>query len=656
MSELSLAVFHDTELLAILLVCAAAIFLIWLIFHFLPKKKTKDPHEPESSLPFVAPSRHFKKYTKRDWFLIFVITVPYAIISFWQLGTTVLPTTTWQPTASSGKQDVIFELTGDTNFSAIYTFYGDGDNSFNPDSLNGTNAMTLYGSNDGTSWEKLTTMEVGSIYTYGIKEGTWNYHYVKLSSAYVTNTLSEIGFRNADSTGFLPVSIYQDEYKDSTYPATILIDEQDKLKLHPTYLDQAYFDEIYHPRNAWEIATGHIMYATVHPLFGTNLIALSIKAFGMNTLAWRLPGVIAGILIVPLMYAIAKLIFQKENLAAIAALLCAGDFMHLATSRIATLEPFSVLFILLMFYFMIKYFYTSFFDTSLKKTLGTLCICGIFMGIAIATKWTACYSAVGLAVILFSSLFRRMYEYFQAKKQLKTLEELSDAQAHEAMMIRDFFWKKFWITILCCCVFFIAIPIVIYWLSYLPDRVWHDDTWSIINVWNHNMYMYDYHVNLKATHPYSSVWYMWIVDARPIWYSLTTDAAGLQHSISCFSNPLLTWMGLIAFVSAFIDVLTKRNKNAWIILIGYLSALLPWVFITRCVFAYHFYPSSCFLILLVVYFFQKFIDKPKGKIFIRIFLAAYVILFLAFLPATAGFGTTTSYIKSLEWFGSWYFG
>jgi dolichyl-phosphate-mannose--protein O-mannosyl transferase len=127
----------------------------------------------------------------------------------------------------------------------------------------------------------------------------------------------------------------------------------------------------------------------------------------MNTLAWRIPGVIAGILIIPLMYAIAKMIFQKRKLAAIAAVLCAGDFMHLATSRIATLEPFSVLFILAMFYFMIKYFYTSFFDTSFKKTLGILLTCGIFMGIAISTKWTACYSAVGLAILLFSNLFRR---------------------------------------------------------------------------------------------------------------------------------------------------------------------------------------------------------------------------------------------------------
>ena len=170
------------------------------------------------------------------------------------------------------------------------------------------------------------------------------------------------------------------------------------------------------------------------------------------------------------------------------------------------------------------------------------------------------------------------------------------------------------------------------------------------------MYMYNYHVNLKATHPYSSVWYMWIVDARPIWYSYSVDVQGISHSISCFSNPLLTWMGLIAFISTAVDLLMKRNKEAWIILVGYLSAFVPWLFITRCVFAYHFYPSSCFLILMVVYFFSKFIYTTKGKWFIRIFLTAYVILFFAFLPATAGFGTTVPYIKSMEWFGSWYFG
>lgn len=658
MSELSLTIFQDSELIAVLLASLLAVAAVYVIFHFLPKKEKEKKNERNSqaALSFVTPSRQFKKYTRKDWLLILVITIPYAIVSFWQLGSTVFPTTTWQPSSDTGAQSFILELTDDTDFSAVYTIYSDGDDSINPDSLSGTTAISFQGSNDGLNWDSIATLSSGSIYEYTITEGTWNYRYIKINSASKSNTLTEIGFRNAEGTGFLPVKVYQDDYSSSSYPADLIIDEQDKLVLHPTYYDQAYFDEIYHPRNASEIANGAIMYATVHPLFGTNLIALSIKLFGMHPLAWRIPGVIAGILIVPVFYAIGKLLFQRRSLAAAAAILCAGDFMHLATSRIATLEPFSVLFILLMFYHMLKYYYTSFYDTSLKKTLKTLLFCGILMGIAIATKWTACYSAVGLAVILFSNLFRRMYEYFKAKKALQHLDELSDSESHEALMIRDFFWKKFWITIACCVVFFIVIPVIIYWITYLPDRVWKTDSWSIANVWKQNLYMYNYHKNLQATHPYSSVWYQWIIDARPIWYSFTTDAEGLKHSISCFSNPLLTWLGLPVFAYTFIHLIMKRERDAWVIMVGYLTAFLPWLLVTRCVFAYHFYPSSCFLILMIVYVFAKIIDQKWGKWFIGIYLAAYLILFFAFLPATAGFGTTLSYIKAMEWFPTWYFG
>lgn len=657
MSELSLRIFQDSELLSILLVILCAIAIILIIFRFLPTKNSSNKKPSEASpLPFVTPSRIHQKWDKKDWFLVCLIVIPYTIVSFWNLGSTVFPTTTWQPTTVDGRQELILELPEQTEFSAIYSIYSEGDDTINPDSLLGSDGIQIEGSNNATDWESIETLDKGSIYEYLINEGTWNYRYIKLISAGHANTLTEIAFRNSNGTGFLPVKVYQDNQANSLYPSSLLIDEQDKLVLHPTDYDQAYFDEIYHPRNAREINKQQTMYASVHPLLGTNLIALSITVFGMNPFGWRFAGSVFGVLIIPVMYAIAKLLFRKRNLAAMAALLCAGDFMHLTTSRIGTLEPFSVFFILMMFYFMIRYYYTSFYDTSLKKTLGLLLASGIFMGIAISTKWTACYSAVGLAILLFSNLFRRMYEYFQAKKALQNVDELTDAQARQAMLIRDFFWKKFWITIGFCFLFFIAIPAVIYWLSYLPDKVWRNDTWSIANVWSHNMYMYNYHANLKATHPYSSVWYEWIVDARPIWYSFSKDAAGLSHSISCFSNPLLTWGGLIAFLCCGRDLLVKRNKDAWVIMVGYLTALVPWIIITRCVFAYHFYPSSCFLIFMLIYFFRRIMDKKWGKRAIIIFLIAYVILFFAFLPATAGFGTTQPYIKAMEWFGSWYFG
>jgi hypothetical protein len=180
----------------VLLVCGCAILAILAFFHFVPDQKEESKRKTESSLSFVCASRTFPKYNKRDWLVLCLIMVPYAIVSFWQLGTTTLPTTTWQPSDPTGQQDVVFELTDETEFNAVYTIYGDGDNSFNSDSLNGTNAMVLYGSNDEQTWDKLMTMETGSIYTYKITDGDWNYRYLKLSSAYRTNTLSEIGFRS----------------------------------------------------------------------------------------------------------------------------------------------------------------------------------------------------------------------------------------------------------------------------------------------------------------------------------------------------------------------------------------------------------------------------------------------------------------------------
>lgn len=649
--------FRDTELLSILIVCLLFTGVIFLLFHFLPERKKREEKRTVPGLPFIHPSREYHGYEKKDWCNLILITGIYAIISFWQLGSSVMPVTTWQPTSPSGSQDVVFELDDDTKFDAIYTFYGEGDNNSNPDTYQlGTQGMQIYGSNDNENWTMIATLKEGSIYEYQITEGKWNFRYVWLRSTDKNNSLSEIGFRSTDHSHFLKLHVTMDGESGSKYPATLLIDEQNKLKMNPTYMDEAYFDEIYHPRNAWEIANGEDMYATVHPLFGTNLMALSIHLFGMSPLAWRLPGAIFGVLLMPLFYAIMKRLFGKTSLCTIGLILFGADFMHLTTSRIGTLEPFSVFFILLMFWFMIRYIQTSVYDTPGKKQLGLLLACGISMGVAIATKWTACYSAVGLALLLFAYWFHEYLEYRQAKKFLLQ-KEITDTEKKEAETVISIFPKRFLISFVSCFVFFLFIPAVIYCLSYLPDHVWKGDTWSVANVWKQVEYMYDYHTNLKATHPYSSTWNQWLFDIRPIWYYFGQDGQSLQHSISCFSNPLMTWLALPAIIFTLAIAIVKKDQSAWVIVIGYITALAPWIIITRCVFAYHFYPTSFFAILSIVMLFQYMEDIGKaGKIFILVYLILYVIVFLAFLPVTAGFGTTLAYIHQLEWFSTWYFG
>lgn len=655
MENLSLSLFHDAELLPLALFCGLFICIVMVVFHFLKDKKDEETREKENHLPFLHHTKQYPKYTKKDYRNLLLVTGCYAIVSLWNLGSTTFPTTTWQP--SSDRVDIIFSLDKDTSFNAIYTIYGEGDNnSLDQGYQLSSEGIMLYGSNDKSNWTHIATLEKGSIYQYQIIEGSWNYQYVWLCSTNAKSTLTEIGFRNRTNDGFVSVQVESDSSNSTTYPATLLIDEQDKLCLDPTYENQSYFDEIYHVRNAWEITNGQDMYASVHPLLGTNIMALFIKIFGFSPFVWRLAGALFGIGMIPLLYGIARRLFHSTALATIASVLLAADFMHLTTSRIGTLEPFSVFWILVMYYFMMRYVQMSWYDTPFYKQLKYLFASGLTMGIAIATKWTACYSAVGLAIILFAYFFIQFLDYKKAKQFLKE-EQNIPSEIHEAKNIVALFPTNLLCTILVCFIFFIFIPIIIYVIAYIPDKVWKGDSWSIQNVWNQIVYMYEYHANLNATHPYSSTWNQWLLDLRPIWYYNGYDANGYQHTISCFSNPLLTWCALASILFTFIDGIRTKSHQAGIICIGYITALAPWLIITRCVFAYHFYPTSLFAILSIVYMFQYLWKYGKiGKTIIVIFLVAYIGLFIAFLPATAGFATTNTYIKSLEWFSTWYFG
>ncbi|MBR2810048.1 MAG: phospholipid carrier-dependent glycosyltransferase, partial [Solobacterium sp.] len=545
-------------------------------------------------------------------------------------------------------------LTDETEFDAIYTIYGEGDNnSLAAGYRLGLHDLRVYGSFDKEKWYDITVLNDGSIYRYTVTEGNWNYRYIKLVTSKFYDTLSEIGFRNTDH--FVPVAVVYDE-PGMKYPARLLVDEQEKLALEPTYYNNAYFDEIYHPRNAWEIAAGQDMYGTVHPLFGTNIMALFIRIFGLSPLVWRLPGLLFGIALMPLMYLILFALSESTAICTIGTFLLGFDFMHITTSRIGTLEPYSVFFILLQLYFMILYFRTSFYDTDMKKQRILLAACGITMGCAIATKWTAVYSAIGLALIFFTNMADRYREYLLAKKLLDGKEDASIPQLKQARHIADAFDRKLLATGIWCCIFFIVVPLVIYWLSYLPDRCWKGDTWSIMNVWQKNLDMFNYHASLESSHPYESVWYQWLFNIRPIWYHYSGESGGIVHAIACFSNPLLTLSGIPAVLYCVYLAFRKKNDGALIILIGYITALLPWVFVTRSAYAYHFYPTSMFTIMAVAYAGADILKLKHGRDLLELFLGAYLLLFLLFLPVTAGFGAPYEYIKALQWLKTWYWG
>ncbi|MBR4455158.1 MAG: phospholipid carrier-dependent glycosyltransferase [Solobacterium sp.] len=658
--KFSLNCFHDSELLFVLFTMLCIAGLSWWIYRRMkPRFNDKTWCLCRGSDPSLYPSMPFLhrrdvRVSFREIVTLAAVTLCYAVISFHLLGSHVMPHTCWQP--SDTPQSVILELEEGAVYDQILTFFTEGDNNARLSGYQfGLNEFQIEGSHDAKDWYYITSITDSRFAQYTRTDGNFDYRYIRLTSTFDQDVLTEIAFRDISGNRLVPVSVYEDAWAESRYPATLMIDEQDAVRINAIYYDEAFFDEVYHPRNAAEIASGQYMYATVHPLLGTQMIALSIRLFGMNPFGWRFAGALIGVLLIPVFWFLLKLLFETEFPAMLGAFCFACDFMHITTSRIATLEPMSVFFINLMFLFLLYWCRTSFFTSPLKKSLLVLFGAGVMTGLGVSVKWTACYSAVGLALLYACSMWERFRIAQKIRRTAGSPAEGTVLTSEEQTAVKraEEFPVLAMKTILWSVLFFLVIPAVIYALSYIPCHFTRDG-WSIRAVIDQAKGMYSYHTGLDATHPFQSVWYQWILDIRPIWY-YSGNSADAYHTIACFTNPILSIAGLAGILYCIYIAVTKRSVSAIAVVIGYLTAIGPWFLVDRCVFAYHFYPTSFFMIASIACLFEAFRGKNSTKIRFA-FAAAVLLLFLIYLPALTGFGTDREYIHLLEVIPSWSFG
>jgi hypothetical protein len=212
-----------------------------------------------------------------------------------------------------------------------------------------------------------------------------------------------------------------------------------------------------------------------------------------------------------------------------------------------------------------------------------------------------------------------------------------------------------------CLIFFVLIPGLIYYLSYLPYGRYEGAalfTRAYRNiVVNNQIGMYTYHSEtvLGSTHPYSSHWYQWLVNARPILYVLEYPSQGTKISIAAFLNPVLCWGGLLSLPVLGWMAIRRRDRRAAFILLGYLSQLLPWVPVARLTFEYHYFPSALFLVLSLSYVLALL--RENRKTWRRAAFALVLgsgLLFLLFFPALNGLEIRSDLATALmRWLPSW---
>lgn len=582
----------------------------------------------------IRPSSILAKMNRADYISMGLITLIYAAVAFMHLGNMYAPETKYS-VVQEGIVDLDFGQ--ETTFSKVWNFLGYKNNpTYIIEHTNNPEGEWVTYSGEETSWD------AGSVFNWNSMDMQFTARFIRIrpTSQNGEDSLQELVFLDSAGEQVLPVNA-------ESYAA--LFDEQDLFENKDSYMNGTYFDEIYHARTAYEMIHNQYCYENTHPPLGKYIMSLGIRMFGMNPFGWRFMGTLFGVLMLLIIYNFGKKFFKATWISSIVTILFAFDFMHFTQTRIATIDVFVTLFIMLSYYLMYCYSRLSFYDTKLSKTFIPLGLCGIVMGLGWASKWTGIYSSAGLAIIFFVQMIQRFREYIYAAKNPNGV---SHGIKHQYIV--DNFHKKLIKTLLFCCVFFVVIPVVIYTLSYLPVND-GTDRGLIARMIENQKTMFGYHSVLDATHPYSSKWFQWPVMYRPMWYHSSVISDTVREGISALGNPLVWWMGIPAFVVTLYLVVVKRDRKAAFLSVAYLSQYAPWFLVSRVVFIYHYFPSIPFVTMMIGYCMYLLVKKhPKLKNWMFAYAGLAVVLFIMFYPVISGSPTTVTYVTNwLKWFDNW---
>lgn len=383
------------------------------------------------------------------------------------------------------------------------------------------------------------------------------------------------------------------------------------LRLNNIWFPNTYvFDEVYHGFTAKEYSLGHkeawewwttpppnVAYEWTHPPLAKEIMAGSMLIFKTQSpWAYRLPGVLLGVLSVYLVYLLSKELFHSEAISLTSAFVFSLDGLNFVQSRTAMNDIYLVTFMLVSILFLLK---RRFF------------LSAIFLGLAFSSKWTAIYLFGIELTILF---------------------------------IQGYFKQIFW--------YLIFTPLV-YFASYAPFFLLGHDLEQFKGL---QQQMWWYHTKLKATHDYYSAAWTWPFNLKPVWYYVEYFKDNKMSNIFASGNPFLFWIGvgvilvtiydlIVIFLKHTRNILTSffvphhnpyQFKSLLILLIGYFGFWLPWIFSPRIMFLYHYSPSLPFLSIALGYQLGPLFEDEKSRKYFYLILACILLGFLIIYPILVG--------------------
>lgn len=267
--------------------------------------------------------------------------------------------------------------------------------------------------------------------------------------------------------------------------------------------------------------------------------------------------------------------------------------------------------------------------TSLLPVRG-MALAGLFLGLALSTRWTSLFATGFLGLVLLWLRGRRLF----------TRREL----ALTAMT-------------------FAAIPLCLYVFSYLPWMM-QVDPWQnrLRELPEHTRAVWRYHADLRAEHPYFSSWYTWPWLYRPTWYyfNQTTDTPATVRGIVALGNPWLWWASVPVTVWALVTGAQARDPRRLFSGLGFACLYLPWGISPRTLnYGHYLFEAIPYACLSLGMLLDRYWDSP-WRAWARGYLALVVVTFLFFVPFLTALPVPAPWyyynfhgLRPWTWFKTW---
>ncbi|MFL0410537.1 dolichyl-phosphate-mannose--protein mannosyltransferase [Microbacterium paludicola] len=475
------------------------------------------------------------------------------------------------------------------------------------------------------------------------------------------------------------------------------------------------FDETYYVKDAWTLL--HLGYEgtwpddanalftggdtaafltdpsyVVHPPLGKWLIAVGMLLFGAESgFGWRFSAAVAGTLLVPLVYAIARRLSGSVVIGAVAGGLLAVDGLAISLSRVSLLDGFLAFFVTLAFWFLIldREWMTRRLEAwqadphpgytgPVVWDRPWVLAAGAALGAATAVKWSGLYvlAGVGLFLVVSDALMRRragVKEWYAA-----ALVRQGPVAFLQLVPVA-------------------AVVYVVSWTGWLVTTGGYDrgsDPNPLIALWNYHQSMYGFHVGLSASHPYASPAWQWPLLLRPTAMWLARPEAGTAQCawsddcigvIGSHPNPI-TWYGAWVAVILLVVLLIRRRAGASgfgfgfaLVLTGLAGTYVPWLlYPARTIFQFYTVAMLPFLVIALALALGRLTQQRDPvtlpdpspaelayarraaaretrawRVFAISFVAIAVLAGVYFLPLSTGFLTPYGFWLMHMWLPGW---